>query len=822
MTSLIGQTIGEKYQILSELGKGGMGTVYEARDLTLGRTVAIKALQLAHDADRTVRERFLREARSLAMLEHPNVLPIYELLDVGDTAYMVMQCIKGGSLKDVIQRAWVGEAPEGLPPAYVVTVIGQVARALDYAHNQGIVHRDIKPGNILLAEDDRALLADFGIAKWTDVTQESALTADGAAVGTPAFMSPEQINGRELGPQSDVYSLAIVVYQMLTGHVPFEGDTISVIYKQINEPPPPPTGFNDDIPPEVEQTLLKALEKDPTNRFARAGDFAGALQAAFAPVTGVIDVEKGSLAERLRESAALGRLARRRRREASEKKERGFLPRLLIGLARTLAIVVVALLLIAVALTGVASLLLSRVIENATAQTDWVLDEEYDITYTEDELSEMATNGVAFALPGLIEAIEISLEAPDGVSVTAERESGAPITLTGTLRLNSQGQPIVAIRRYNDVPLSLFGAMLSGGINRGFASALDNADGTIAEMTLSDDALALSIRSRSGGSSAAPAQTPISPTVTPSPTGIPTPVEITTGNADQVAQWRTLNEHSAGILALSWSPNGELLASGSADRSLILWNTDSWRTRNTMDYTEGVNNVVFSPTDARLAASPATGDGTIWGVASTGSDIPFTGSCVAWSPDGSTLSTCTSEGRIAMWDSSSGEPIRTLDITTFTGPQELAWLPDGQTLVVIGSSGAGLFNAETGGWPVCTLAGDAAGLRGVAVSPDGVVIAAGTSVGDIGLWNSQTCDLTLTLDASSVVLDLAWSPDGRMLAASLFDHTITLWDARTGNLVSALTGHENIARAVAWSPDGTLIASGDGDGVIILWTAIRP
>ncbi len=517
MSSLVGQIIGQKYEILSSLGTGGMGTVYKARDVKLGRTVAIKAMHIERDANPKDRERFVREARSLAMLEHSNVLPIYELLEHGDTYYMVMQFVSGGTLTDRIRQNWQGELPQGLSPEFVVNIVAQAARALDYAHNQGIIHRDIKPGNILLTEDGRTLLGDFGIAKWTGVTRDESLTAEGASVGTPAYMSPEQINAFELGPPSDIYALAIVTYEMLTGRPPFEGSPISVIHKQINEAPPRPTDLNADIPSQVELVLLKALEKDPANRYARAGEFATALQAAYEPIIGKVDVSTSPLTERIREGAFWGWLTRQRaRRVPGEKQRLSPLVRLMWGFARTLLIIAVVLALLGVlALFGL-SFALSKIAEVAVANGDWQFG-EYEATYTETELTAKMTEAVNFSLPGVLKEIRIDFDPPDSVGITAVQNNDNELSLSGTMTINELGRPITSIRYLNNFPLTVFGSIISGGINRGFGTALDESDGSIDEMIMTDDGITF----RMSGVPLAGATPEATPTRGPMPT--PTP-----------------------------------------------------------------------------------------------------------------------------------------------------------------------------------------------------------------------------------------------------------------------------------------------------------
>ncbi|MBX7236327.1 MAG: protein kinase [Caldilineales bacterium] len=271
MSELNGKSLGQ-YQILRELGRGGMAIVYEAYQPSLGRNVAIKVLPPEFTYDKTLVQRFLHEARAAARLNHPNIVAIYDVGEQNGVYFIVMQKLEGESLHSLIQR--VGR----LPLARAAHLVGQVAAGLDYAHAQGLVHRDIKPANIFVGPGDHATVMDFGIAKALTGAQ---LTQSGMMMGTPAYMSPEQASGKPVGPASDVYSLGLVLYQMLAGRVPFEADnTPALLYKQVHEAPPPLRSFVPDLPSAVEAVMARALAKDPAQRFHSAGEMARALQAA--------------------------------------------------------------------------------------------------------------------------------------------------------------------------------------------------------------------------------------------------------------------------------------------------------------------------------------------------------------------------------------------------------------------------------------------------------------------------------------------------------------------------------------------------------------
>src|SRR6058998_2701658 len=257
-------TLGE-YEIQAELGRGGMATVYLAHDLALDRKVAIKVLApaLLLMGEGMV-ERFKREARTAAALSHPHIIPIYAVKESEHVLYFVMKYVQGRALDTVIRD--VGT----LPIQMVQTILAHVGDALGYAHRHGVIHRDIKSANIMLDEDGRAVVTDFGIAK---VVQAEGLTMTGVTVGTPTYMSPEQCATREVTGASDQYSLGVVAYEMLAGRLPFHGDsTMSVMYAHFNERPRPVTELRSDCPPNLAAGVMRMLEKAPDQRWPSMDD----------------------------------------------------------------------------------------------------------------------------------------------------------------------------------------------------------------------------------------------------------------------------------------------------------------------------------------------------------------------------------------------------------------------------------------------------------------------------------------------------------------------------------------------------------------------
>jgi Tol biopolymer transport system component/tRNA A-37 threonylcarbamoyl transferase component Bud32 len=270
MNSLIGRTLGQ-YRIIEKIGQGGMATVYKAYQPGLDRYVALKVLPPTHAEQSGFSERFRREAKAIANLHHPNILPVHDFGQEEGHSFIVMRYIEGTrTLKELM------ETPLSLVQA--AGLIEQIAAALDHAHQQGVIHRDMKPSNVLM-DGDWALLTDFGLAKMTEASVK--LTGSGVGIGTPAYMSPEQGQGVAVDHRTDIYSLGVILFEMLTGQIPHDAETpFAIVLKRITEPLPLPRAINPEIPEAVERVILKALAREPDDRFASAGAMAAAFQQA--------------------------------------------------------------------------------------------------------------------------------------------------------------------------------------------------------------------------------------------------------------------------------------------------------------------------------------------------------------------------------------------------------------------------------------------------------------------------------------------------------------------------------------------------------------
>jgi eukaryotic-like serine/threonine-protein kinase len=305
------RVLGGRYRIVQHVAKGGMAEVYLGHDQLLDRPVAVKVLVPDLALDATFVERFRREAQAAAGLNHHNIVSVYDFGQDDGAYFIVMEYVDGPTLREIIRA----DAP--LPPERVIEIGSEISAGLAAAHLHGIVHRDMKPANVLVSETGTVKVADFGIARAAQQSAQEGLTMPGAVVGTATYLSPEQALGEPLDQRSDVYSLGMVLYEMLAGRPPFTGDSpVAIAYKQVNEHPPPPSTYNPDVPPALDRIVMRAMAKDPAARYPSAAALradllavqfgaadpeptraaAGGAAAGAAPVVGPAEVTATSIA----------------------------------------------------------------------------------------------------------------------------------------------------------------------------------------------------------------------------------------------------------------------------------------------------------------------------------------------------------------------------------------------------------------------------------------------------------------------------------------------------------------------------------------------
>jgi eukaryotic-like serine/threonine-protein kinase len=322
---VVGEQIAGRYEVEELVGTGGMSSVYRAHDRQLERNVALKILHDQYSDDEEFVERFKREARAVAQLSHPNIVQVIDRGEDGGRPFIVFEYIDGENLKELLVRS-------GRLPVRTALDLGlQIARALAFAHEKGLVHRDVKPQNVLLNGDGRAKVTDFGIARSLDV-EKSGMTQTGTVLGTSNYIAPEQASGQQVDEHSDVYSLGVVLYELMAGDVPFPGENfVAVAMRHVNEPPPNLLDVRRDVPLRVAATVDRALEKDPAQRFPSMDAFAAEIEACLAELDAPEpDADVGA-------TIVGGRALARRRRKRVSKSAIGAI---VLGLAAFAAVIV--------------------------------------------------------------------------------------------------------------------------------------------------------------------------------------------------------------------------------------------------------------------------------------------------------------------------------------------------------------------------------------------------------------------------------------------------------------------------------------------------
>ncbi len=267
------QIFGDRYEVQGRIGVGGMAEVWRGHDRTLNRTVAIKTLLPQFARDASFVDRFRREAQAAARLNHHGIVSVYDSGTDGETPYIVMQFIEGRTLADYLASG------KTIPPMKAAQVAKEIAEALAAAHAEGVIHRDIKPANVMVTRDGKVLVMDFGIARLISGPETAPQTS--AVLGTASYLSPEQAQGQSVDARTDIYALGVVLYEMLTGRPPFTGDSpMAIAYKQVNATPEPPSSVNPDVPPELDAVVMRALSKNPANRYQTGQEFADDLERA--------------------------------------------------------------------------------------------------------------------------------------------------------------------------------------------------------------------------------------------------------------------------------------------------------------------------------------------------------------------------------------------------------------------------------------------------------------------------------------------------------------------------------------------------------------
>jgi eukaryotic-like serine/threonine-protein kinase len=834
------QTIG-RYEIERELGQGGMAAVYLAYDPRFRRRVAIKLLPPTLQNDPMFRARFEREAQTIAALEHPAIVPVYDFGEEAGSPYLVMRYMEGGSLNERLQRG----GPLSLPLA--TAVLHRLAGALDQAHQQGIIHRDLKPDNVLFDRAGAAYLTDFGIVKLaTEAT--TGITGD-FIVGTPAYMSPEQARGEgQLDRRSDVYALGALLFTMLAGHPPYEADTpVGYAVKHVTEPVPSLLRLRPDLPPVLELVLRRALAKNPANRYATAGELARAVAVAQAAP---VDAAPASEAV-----TAMG--------------TRLWLWLLIAGgLALLLICLGTATLWIAgrgpFALDATrASDVVIGVPPGAAAvptrqapATDPALPSTPAITATATpDLPLLALPVTAANVAQMVQLAQLgrgSLNAlallPDGQRVATGGGSGVWLFDLDSGQANTQldghTQVVRALASTGDgLELASGGGdgriivwnLASGNVERRLDGHEDwvralawSPDDTLLASGSSDQTVRLWERASGRQTMVLPEPSASVRDVAWSSDGVRLAAADNNGlvhiwNPSSGTRLQRLEAHRGIAFAVAWAPNRPLVASAGADGMVRLWDAERGSELQALRGHQGfVLDVSWSADGARLASAGQDGTVRVWDAA-TGNELRRLEGhrgmvlAVRWRAGGRMLVSAGEDGLVRVWDAATGEETAGHDWHSAPA-NSVSWSPAGDQLAV-GSSDQTVQLWDVGSrTPAEALRGPTVWVSSVAWAPDGATVAAADFNGWLWWWPAGGGQTRANGRHGAIVNELAWSPEGEWLASAGNDGAIRLWDSM-GTAVAALTGEQAVT-AVAWAPDSRQIAGATGAGTVTLWDAV--
>ncbi len=789
MPSLVGTTLGT-YQVADSVGRGGMATVYKAYDPATDRYVAIKVLSEEFAQDSGFLARFEREAKVVASLQHVHILPVFEYGQKSGITYLVMPYISSGTLRDLLER-------ERLSVAEAVRIFVQLGEAVDYAHRRKVLHRDLKPGNVLLDSSGNVLLTDFGLTRLVETP--STLTGTGV-IGTPAYMAPEQAQGEDVDARGDIYSLGVMLYEMITGDVPFKADTpIAVIFKHINDPLPSARLKVADLPEGIDQVILRATAKKPADRFQTAGEMVQALRRAANTLFAATMLNSGA------DSTGSGAYVpvsptmvahspRRNRRS------------LALGLG---VVILVAAAIVILALAGVLGGGDSdqTPTSGAVAQQPTVTPTALPSATSTPPLTPMIQAVRTIPVrqqPGSQYPVIGSVDVGQRLDITGISEDGAWYQIRlpdGTLGWVAASPAMVStLGDLGGVPVVVILTATPTATATSTATATATPTDT---PTATPTATPTNTPTATATVTATPTDTP-PPTRTPSftPTVTATPTATTTATATPT---RTPTATFTPTVTLTLTPTPSVTFTPSATPTQTLTLTPSPApTRPAFE---------MAAEYKELAVLDAHNGNAVFGV--------------AYSPDGTLFATVSKDQMAWLWDAATERPVETLagHIGTVFG---VAFSPDGQRLATAGADGTvRLWNVVTGLQLLVLPQHTERGVFRVAFSPDGTLIAAGGQDGSIGLWDAQTGELIKAWTGhQGVVYGVAFSADSRMLATSgADDHVIRLWymdraSPQFGLQVIALTSTLQGLNEIAFSPDGTTLAVGGFPPSIELWNLV--
>jgi serine/threonine protein kinase/Tol biopolymer transport system component len=708
------------YRLEAQVGAGGMAVVFRARDERLGRPVALKILAPGLASDPAFRRRFIAESRAAAAVDDPHIIPIYEAGEAEGALFIAMRFVVGGDLRHLLAR-------EGaLPSARAAEFLSPVASALDAAHAAGLVHRDVKPANILVDErpgrPDHVYLSDFGVSK--GATASVSLTGAGQFLGTPDYSAPEQIQGQPVDGRADQYALACVAFQLLTGSAPFERDQgMAILLAHLSEPPPSLTGRRPDLPAAANEVLARALAKVPEKRFGSCAGFADALRAA------------------------LGLTPYDPRGTTPVPAATPDHPSTVIAAPRP---------------------------EPASQESNGKADVPAEPTDVPVDLAAPVTMD---SRPGgrLPVADARTADQPLPTIPAAGRQAASPRHRSRILAFALAGTVLAA-------------AVIAGFLLASAPKPPRSPGPAISPDTASAAKPTATLTAPGASVVKSVAFSPNGMTLAAADENGHTYLWNIAARTPSVT-FPDLDSQAITTVAFGSSPEGAIVATGDSDDDVCVWNAAKGtltRSFTVLDYNEGMDSVAVSPDGSTLAAADIDGSLFLldWQTATTGLTPTFTtpdGSpvnSVAFSPNGATLAAADVNGKIFLWNVAARTLAATLTDPRSTGVSSVSFSPNGATLA------AGDRNGKVFLWNIAarTLAATltdrgSSGVSSVAFSPNGTTLAAGDGNGSTFLWNiaARTLAATLTDPRSTGVSSVAFGSDGTTLAAGDYNGRIYIW-----------------------------------------------